>query len=495
MSEPLHAAPVRGVGIETSLGSLRLGLAWFAVGALLLCGAFALMASSPRFEYGIDLGDYPSRELAAGLVLAGLVFAFVVPLLEETERAGLGHDRKLLFVIVAVGLAARLILTQSTPALEDDFYRYLWDGAVVANGFNPYAASPDDAQGEAYATTLRPLAWSSGIVIERVNHSELTTIYPPVSEAVFAMAHVISPYSVSAWRAIVLLGDAATAFLVLALLAATGRSPLALALYWWNPLVIKEFANSLHMEAILLPFVLAALLLAIKDRPRLSMLALSLAAGIKLWPVVLAPVLLRPYLDRPRVLASATALFVISTLVILLPYFVAGLGGPSGLGAYAERWDTNSALSPALVEAAERILSPLGAGSAAAALVARGVAAAVVGLVVLFAVRAPVVSAHDWTRRVALVIVALLLVSPAQYPWYATWVLPFAALHPWHGLIAMTTFMPIYYARFHFLAADRYAVFSQGITWLIWVPIWLAFVLDAISARRQQPVSEERLDA
>ena len=46
--------------------------------------------------------------------------------------------------IIFTGLFARLILIPSSPILEDDFYRYLWDGAVTANEFNPYVYSPQD---------------------------------------------------------------------------------------------------------------------------------------------------------------------------------------------------------------------------------------------------------------------------------------------------------------------------------------------------------------
>ncbi|MCP5063626.1 MAG: hypothetical protein GY936_14360 [Ignavibacteriae bacterium] len=45
---------------------------------------------------------------------------------------------KVLAYIFGIGLVARILLVPTVPILEDDFNRYLWDGAVTANGFNPY---------------------------------------------------------------------------------------------------------------------------------------------------------------------------------------------------------------------------------------------------------------------------------------------------------------------------------------------------------------------
>ena len=44
--------------------------------------------------------------------------------------------------MLACGLAARAILFASEPVLEDDYQRYLWDGAVTAQGLNPMRSRP-----------------------------------------------------------------------------------------------------------------------------------------------------------------------------------------------------------------------------------------------------------------------------------------------------------------------------------------------------------------
>ena len=100
----------------------------------------------------------------------------------------------------------RATLFFSTPILEDDYYRYLWDGAVTANGHNPYAYTPDDIN---YFTgdrevpdDLAALAQDSGQFAYRVNHGELGTVYPPIAQLAFALAHKISPWNIHAWKLI-----------------------------------------------------------------------------------------------------------------------------------------------------------------------------------------------------------------------------------------------------------------------------------------------------
>jgi hypothetical protein len=104
--------------------------------------------------------------------------------------------------------------------------------------------------------------------------------------------------------------------------------------------------------------------------------------------------------------------------------------------------------------------------------------------VIALVVRTPLSGPQDEVRRAALIVTALLLLSPAQFPWYLVWVLPLACVHPSRGFFAATVLLPIYYAGFHYLAIDDYRMFARVIVWLIWLPIFAAFLLDVREARR-----------
>ena len=80
--------------------------------------------------------------------------------------------------------------------------------------------------------------------------------------------------------------------------------------------------------------------------------------------------------------------------------------------------------------------------------------------------------------RAALLVTALFLLSPAQFPWYAAWALAFLPLVPRWWLVALALTMPLYYVGFHHLARDTYAVQKDVIVWLIWLPVWALLLAE-----------------
>ncbi|MGD9830466.1 MAG: glycosyltransferase 87 family protein [Hyphomicrobiaceae bacterium] len=454
---------------------------WLVVAVMLVGLALAMTLASPQFAYVRNLEDMPILPMVAGLVVAGLVYQCVPWLVRATLGAPLRRKRLALIVMVFAGLAMRLVLVTSEPVLEDDYHRYLWDGAVTASGMNPYAVPPLAARQAAAATKLGQLAKEAGPVLERVNHPTLRTVYPPVAQAFFAVAYWMAPFRLEAWRAICLAGDVTTLALILALLREARRSALWATLYWWNPVVVKEVVNSAHMEAIVVPLVLAALLLAARRRPLAATGLLGLAMGAKLWPIMLAPLVLRPLLAQPARLVAALTLTAVLTAAWAAPVLLAGIDTSSGFVAYAQKWQTASALFPILQRLLDGLLGLLGVTSLPSGLIARGLLAAVVASVAAALARRPVEDAGDLMRRAGLVVATLLLLSPAQFPWYTLWLAPFLAFLPLSGFVLLTMTIQLYYLAFHFLAIDAYEHFRTWVVWLIWGPVWL---LLAIEARR-----------
>jgi hypothetical protein len=331
---------------------------------------------------------------------------------------------------------------------------------------------------------LAPLAAQSGTVIHRVNHKALTTIYPPVAQGAFAVAYLIKPWSLTAWRGVLLACDIATLVLLLALLKAIGRSPLWIALYWLNPVVLKELFNSAHMDAVILPPVLLSLFLAARRRPLLATAALGFAAGVKLWPILLAPLIWRASSDDWRKLGWSVALCASLLLLWLAPMVMEGLNENVGLVAYVEHWKTNSALFPLLEQTMDTGLQWVDLTN-----IAPGVAAKVIIGVILVSLATalawpPVTDLHVLIGRSSLIIAALLLLSPAQYPWYTTWLAPFLVFRPYRAFLLLTATIPLYYASFHFYSHEIPEVFSTYVVWAIWVPVWAMLGWELAVARR-----------
>jgi hypothetical protein len=454
-------------------------LAWAAVGAMMIAYCAGLAAWSAAFGYAVAVADMPVVPLVGLGVLAGGAFLLIVPLVRH-HRDAAGHGALMAWILLA-GLAMRLVFLGSEPILEDDYQRYLWDGAVTAHGLDPYAHAP------ALATVpgLLPeafvrLADEAGAVLARINYPQLRTVYPPVAQAAFALAHWLGPWSLDAWRIVLIVCDMAVAGLVIMLLRSLGRPLPWLALYWWNPLVAKELANSAHMDVVVMVPVLAAVVLAVRSRPLGAALALAIGFGAKLWPVILLPTVLRSRGIAPqRIVVAALAAAVLCAL-LAWPVVRATLDAGSGFLAYGGGWQANDALFRVIEWIVVAAAAPFGADAETGGVAARLLAAAMLAAFVVWINVTPAASPRELCRRAFLTIAALLLLSPTQFPWYFCWLAPFLPLFPVPGFLLLTATLPLYYLTFHLASRGLDAWFENGVVFGIWLPVWALLVYEAI---------------
>ncbi len=230
---------------------------------------------------------------------------------------------------LGAALAFRLLWLPAQPALSDDVYRFRWDGLLVAHGVNPFQFRPDELIATGARTALPDAATRAALLPElqqlyrRLNSPHYYSVYPPVCQAIFGAAARLFPASergfVVSLRVAVLVAEAGTAWLLLALLAVLGW-PAARALrYLLHPLVIVELTGNLHFEALAICFVLLAIWLLHRQQWARSAGALGLAVAAKLLPLLALPLLVRR-LGWPRFAAYAAV--VAGTLLVLFAPFV-----------------------------------------------------------------------------------------------------------------------------------------------------------------------------
>jgi hypothetical protein len=379
----------------------------------------------------------------------------------------------------------RIAMMDSSPMLESDFFRYLWDGAVVANGMNPYRHAPREGteRSEAVPEEIVRLAKNSQDVIHRINHPQLRTIYPPAAQLAFATAYVIKPWSLLALRIVLGAFDAATAVLLYITLKNLRLPRDWLAVYWWNPLVILEVFNAAHVDVLTLPFAVGACLAAHRGRHVWASVLLGLGAGMKLWPVVLLPLLLASLWKSPRLLAKCVGIFGFICGLLFIPVYLGGFDGTSGFVAYGRQWEMNDALYMLLWWVAEGAVRVLSLPQTEIHLVARMLATVILGCLVLYLCRNLRDRYQMWESSL-LAITALFMVSPTQFPWYYLWVVPFLAVRPRFSLLLLGTLLPLYYLRFYFKARGSTEIFDNYIVWLEYLPAWIVFLMEQIAPGR-----------
>lgn len=478
------SAPAPSGPAVAEVGRHRLLVAAWLCGGVVLCSlAGMLTATSYRFDWQLEVVQMPAATLAAGMALAGLLPLALLPLIRRSLALPPSAQRGILGLVLVAGALARLVLLPSHPALEDDFNRYLWEGALVVHGMSPYGVTPSQARAAKPSTTLGRLAQDAGPVLARVNHPDMASTYPPVAQAAFALAHLVAPWSLDAWRLVCLACDAACLALVILLLGQAGLSPLWAALYWWNPLVLKELVNSAHMDGLVVALTLGALLASARGRHGTAAAVLALALGAKLWPVLLAPLVLRPLYPSARRLSAAAAVLAAAMALWLWLSSAPASGVESGYLTYARHWTTNSALFPVLESLGRLVLSPWNAEGLAWA-VARAATALALGMLALGLARKPISGRLDLMRRATAIVTALVLLSPAQFPWYLVWLTPFVCFQPHWALLVPGVTVPLYYLDFHLIARGHGALFRDWVVWIIWVPVWVSLTYATMYASR-----------
>lgn len=461
------------VGLNKTLGSRTL-MEWILMGLLLVLIQAGLSAISAEFEYGRDVLSRPVGWMIGLMCASGLVYLIGVQRLQSAFVA----DRRWWIWMIGVGIAMRLLMFPSTPMMDDDYYRYLWDGGVVAHGHSPYARTPEEVFSGAADAERSELAAASQGVIDRVNHPWLRTIYPPLAQAAFAAAHLLDPWGIIGLRVMWSLFDMITLALLATLIRAVHADPRQLVVYWWNPLLVKEIYNTVHMDILILPFVVVALLLAARGRHLVGAMALAIGAGVKLWPLVLVPAILRHKNVSGRRAAAALATSGVVGAVITAPLLWSLSQGSSGLYVYATRWEMNDALYTLLYAAAHRLM-PEGAHAAA-----RVAAALLLVGWTAWVLRKPGEHGQQICRRALWIVAALFLLSPTQFPWYWLWMLPLLTVAPAFGLLALTATLPLYYLRFPMELVGFASWFDYGVVWIQFSPAFAAIAWEARQTMR-----------
>jgi hypothetical protein len=342
-----------------------------------------------------DLLVHATR-LTAFYVLSGAGFALLATAATSLPLRGA--------IVAAVVL--RLIFLPVMPSLSDDYHRYVWDGRVQLAGINPYKYRP-------YEHALDGVGYAGR---DLINHDELRTVYPPLTQAVFlgvaqasralGVGDAVSPRAeVVLFKLFFGAFDLATAAAIWFL--ATRKLRLqATVLYLLCPAVIVQTWESAHAETAAVFLCVLAAALLVRRRDTWAGVALGLAAAFKVTPLaLLVPALVGGRASPARFLAGFAPAF----LIPYVPYLITG-GSFGSLFQSGSAWTGGSLVFTLLA----RLTTPELARWLALALFAGGalwIAGSLRG-------RERTAEAFAWTFTL------LVLCLPVVHAWY--WLTPLA---------------------------------------------------------------------
>jgi len=333
-------------------------------------------------------------------------------------------------IILGLGVCARLLFL-AYPA-GNDVFRYVWEGHIQNQGFNPYVLSPaspvlaDIARGELHGF------W------RQINHPQFTAAYPPFALLLFRGVAYLDPDPFF-FKGVMVAFDIGV-MVVLMLMLKHRQTPASwLLLYAANPLVLVYTAGEGHLDVIQLFFLcLAVYLILFKKKWIAGFTVLGLAVVSKYFALIAFP-----FLVNAENRLKSLAVFI--PLVLYLPFIDAGARLFQSMAQFGNHFHYNDSIAVVI-----RFFSG-------------NQYAAVTAIVLLISLAWVYLVVQDPLRSVYVAVGCLLLLLPTLHPWYLVLITPFLVFFPsraWLYLQAAVVF------TFPVLAVEYHTGVFQEIFWL-----------------------------
>ncbi|PQV51382.1 hypothetical protein CLV33_101305 [Jejuia pallidilutea] len=238
------------------------------------------------FAYNLVRTDY--------IKLITLYVALFVLFYNITKH--LKHNSK---ALTYLAFAFRAIFILAIPNLSQDFYRFIWDGRMILEGFNPYLYTVTSFinNGELPVAQAQELHEGMGAL----NASHYTN-YPPINQLCFAIAALFANKSIMGavitMRLLIVLADFGTLYFGKRLLEKLKIPSYTIFWYILNPFIIIELTGNLHFEGVMIFFLIWSLYLLYLGKWQWAAVVLALSVSVKLIPLLFLPLFFQWFVNR-----------------------------------------------------------------------------------------------------------------------------------------------------------------------------------------------------
>lgn len=210
-------------------------------------------------------------------------------------------------------LLSRSVFFFELPLLSEDFYRFIWDGMLLNEGFGAIGNIPSQVD----VTKLQNPVFAEGL-LQSMNSPDYPSIYPPLHQLLGGAAYYLGADSllanVNALRAFILIAEA----MLLIYVSRRAHSMLKCVwVYLFNPLVIVEGVGNVHIEAILVPLLGIGLIALVRRDMAMGALGWASSVLVKFVPLILAPMVFFRLKWRQRLVFGT-----VSIVCLLLSFLV-----------------------------------------------------------------------------------------------------------------------------------------------------------------------------
>ena len=363
-------------------------------------------------------------------VYSGQIILFITTVFLLTPRSlsDVANVKPHQWVILVVVLS---VFIWPLPDLSDDYHRYLFEGHAQNQGYSPYLYNPVSL----YDTLDHP---SSG----KVNHHELTAIYPPLAQYIFRFADLIST-SVYGWKALTLLCLLPLFFLL--------PSKRVLFILLSPALLIEGIWNS-HIDILAVAPTVWLVHSLQKERPVRTGIALAVLITIKIIPVLFLPVCFLHLKAQKRI--HFLGALAGSIILIYAPWYSHLPELFASFIKFSREWYFNNPFFHLLrLTGLEQSARPILAGLL------------LTSLAVIYLVKRPA------TWKLLAVWIAVIIFSPTVHPWYLIWLVPLTAFNPSNLLRANYAYLIVSISYLVLIPYRSEGIWREDPIWL--VPEWI----------------------
>lgn len=190
--------------------------------------------------------------------------------------------------IIFVFICSRVLVFQMQPWLSDDVWRYLWDGALLANNINPYRFTPDSPELMTFRSTYSEL-------YALLDYRNYSTIYPPLAQYVFALSTSIGEVwgnsiqeKLLVWKGVLVVSEGIGLWFIWKTQRAFKQDSIWLWAYCCLPMTALEVSGQAHVDGLLLAPLGWLIWLIARGKHRLAAVPIVVLGAIKILPLVLA---------------------------------------------------------------------------------------------------------------------------------------------------------------------------------------------------------------